>query len=85
MSVRLTVLGSCGAWPEPGRACSGFLVEHDGYRVAIDLGFGTMPRLGAHGPPDAVVITHEHPDHCADLNALYRQRLFTKAPRSAAR
>jgi len=27
--MRLTVLGGCGAWPEAGQACSGFLVEHD--------------------------------------------------------
>ncbi|MFD9702735.1 hypothetical protein [Lentzea sp. NPDC059081] len=25
--MRLTVLCSCGACPEPGRACSGFAVE----------------------------------------------------------
>ena len=42
---RLTVLGGCGAWPEPGRACSGFLLEHDGFRVVLDLGYGTLPRL----------------------------------------
>jgi ribonuclease BN (tRNA processing enzyme) len=74
---RLVVLGSCGAWPEAGRACSGFLVEFDGFRVVLDLGFGTLPRLLAHCPDgavDAVVITHEHSDHCVDLNGLYRMR-----------
>jgi len=72
--VRLTVLGSCGAYPEPGRACSGFAVEEAGYRLALDLGYGTLPRLQELWPagPDAVVITHEHPDHCADLHALFR-------------
>ncbi|HEV8556546.1 MAG TPA: MBL fold metallo-hydrolase [Actinophytocola sp.] len=76
---RLTVLGSCGAWPEAGRACSGFLVEYDGYRVVLDLGFGTLPRLLEHCPDgavDAVVITHEHSDHCVDLNGLFRVRYF---------
>ncbi len=34
----LTVLGSCGAWPEAGRACSGFLLSYDGFRVVLDLG-----------------------------------------------
>lgn len=74
---RLVVLGSCGAWPEAGRACSGFLVEIDGFRVVLDLGFGTLPRLLAHcprGAVDAVVITHEHSDHCVDLNGLFRLR-----------
>ncbi|MGH8776781.1 MAG: hypothetical protein ACRDWI_17070 [Jiangellaceae bacterium] len=43
MSSRVVVLGSCGAWPEAGRACSGFVVEHDGFRVVLDLGYGTLP------------------------------------------
>ncbi|MBV6699367.1 MBL fold metallo-hydrolase [Kitasatospora aureofaciens] len=76
---RVTVLGTCGAWPEAGRAASGFLLEYDGFRLVLDLGYATFPRLAAHGDParlDAVVITHEHPDHCADLSALCRARYF---------
>ncbi len=41
----VTVLGSCGAWPEPGRACSGFLLGHNGLRIVLDLGYGTVARL----------------------------------------
>jgi ribonuclease BN (tRNA processing enzyme) len=77
---RLTVLGSCGAWPEPGRACAGFLLEHDGFRVVLDLGYGAASRLFAHSTdrlPDAVVVTHEHPDHCADVSALGRAWHYT--------
>jgi ribonuclease BN (tRNA processing enzyme) len=76
---RLTVLGSCGAFPEPGRACSGFLVDWDGYRLVLDLGYATLPRLLTHWPDgavDAVVVTHEHPDHCIDLHGLFRIRLY---------
>ncbi|MFC4910000.1 MBL fold metallo-hydrolase [Actinomadura gamaensis] len=76
---RITVLGGCGAFPEPGRACSGFAVDWDGFRVVLDLGYGTFPRLLAHWPDgavDAVVITHEHPDHCVDLHGLFRMRLY---------
>jgi ribonuclease BN (tRNA processing enzyme) len=43
--MRLTVLGGCGAWPGAGQACSGYLVEHDGFRLLVDLGFATVPRL----------------------------------------
>ncbi|HYQ67450.1 MBL fold metallo-hydrolase [Actinophytocola sp.] len=77
--MRITVLGSCAAWPEPGRACAGFLVEHAGFRVVLDLGFGTLPRLLAlcpNGAVDAVVITHAHSDHCVDLNGLLRVRHY---------
>jgi hypothetical protein len=47
---QVTVLGSCGAFPEPGRACSGFAVDWDGYRLVLDLGYATLPRLLAHRP-----------------------------------
>ncbi|MCG6499743.1 MBL fold metallo-hydrolase [Kitasatospora sp. A2-31] len=83
---RLTVLGTCGAWPEAGRSASGFLLEYDGFRLVLDLGYGTFPRLSercADGQVDAVVVTHEHPDHCADLSALCRARYF--APERGAR
>ncbi|MEE1781722.1 MBL fold metallo-hydrolase [Streptomyces sp. SP17BM10] len=84
MPSHLTVLGTCGAWPEAHRAASGFLLDHDGHRLVLDLGYGTYPRLAALGAePDAVVITHEHPDHCADLSALARARYF--APRRGPR
>lgn len=76
---QVTVLGSCGAYPEPGRACSGFAIDWDGYRLVLDLGYATLPRLLAHWPDgavDAVAITHEHPDHCVDLHGLFRMRLY---------
>jgi ribonuclease BN (tRNA processing enzyme) len=82
MPRRVTVLGSSGAWPEPGRACSGFLLEHDGFRVALDLGYGTLSRLLAllrsttAAGLDAVVVTHDHPDHVVDLHGLLRARLY---------
>jgi ribonuclease BN (tRNA processing enzyme) len=72
---KLTVLGGSGAFPTSGQACSGFLVDWDGFRVVLDLGYATLPRLLAHAPDadvDAVVISHEHPDHCIDLHGLFR-------------
>jgi ribonuclease BN (tRNA processing enzyme) len=81
--MRLTVLGGCGAWPGPGDACSGFLVEYDGFRLLLDLGYATVPRLlervGACSV-DAVYISHGHPDHCADLNPLLRARALRDDP-----
>lgn len=75
--MRMTVLGSCGAWPEPGQACSGYLIEHEGFRLVVDVGYATVPRLLGYvdaGQVDAVYISHGHPDHCADLNPLLRAR-----------
>ncbi|WP_341770174.1 MBL fold metallo-hydrolase [Actinomadura darangshiensis] len=80
------MLGGCGAFPEPGRACSGFAVDWDGYRLVLDLGYGTLPRLldlWADATPDAIVISHEHPDHCIDLHGLFRMRYYgpSRTPR----
>ena len=81
--MRLTVLGGCGAWPEAGQACSGYLVEHDGFWLVVDLGYATFPRLLEYAPAadvDAVLISHGHPDHCADLNPLLRARALPDDP-----
>jgi ribonuclease BN (tRNA processing enzyme) len=81
--MRFTVLGACGAWPEAGQACSGYLIEHDGFHLMLDLGYATMPRLLEHVAAervDAVVVSHGHPDHCADLNPLLRARALRDAP-----
>jgi ribonuclease BN (tRNA processing enzyme) len=77
--VRIRVLGSCAAWPEPGRACTGFLISDAGRHLVVDLGYGTAPRLFAAVSADrldAVVLTHAHPDHTLDLHALLRARHY---------
>ncbi|HSJ28782.1 MAG TPA: MBL fold metallo-hydrolase [Acidimicrobiia bacterium] len=69
--MRLEVLGSAGSWPEYGTPSSGYVVEHSDTRVVLDLGFGTVLRLSSPESVDAVVVSHRHPDHCADVLALF--------------
>jgi ribonuclease BN (tRNA processing enzyme) len=67
--VRLNVIGSSPAWPNPGGAHSGYLVESS-KRLLLDCGPGVLPRLReAEGWPevDAIAITHFHLDHWGDL------------------
>jgi ribonuclease BN (tRNA processing enzyme) len=81
----LTVLGATGGYPQAGQACSGFLLKWDGYQVVLDLGYATLPRLLLHTTLEevnAIVITHEHPDHCIDLQGLSRiERFAVHRPR----
>jgi len=69
--VELTVLGCSGSYGAPaGGACSGYLVRAGATAIWMDCGNGTLANLHDHLDPaeiDAVVITHEHPDHCADI------------------
>jgi ribonuclease BN (tRNA processing enzyme) len=81
--MRVTVLGSCGAWPEAGRSCSGYLFESGSTRVVVDLGYGTLPRLLSVCPAEtvtAVVVSHAHADHCVDLHGLSRARSLPEPP-----
>jgi ribonuclease BN (tRNA processing enzyme) len=83
VELTVTALGSTGAYPEAGRACSGFLVRSGDFRLVMDLGYGTFANLARHLPPeevDAVIVTHAHPDHYLDLHALFRARHFSLRP-----
>jgi ribonuclease BN (tRNA processing enzyme) len=58
---------------------SGYLLRHDGTAVLVDCGPGTSVRLARTGwleRLDAVVITHEHADHAADVIGLAYARRF---------
>ena len=82
--MRLTVIGCAGGYPAPGVSTSGYLIDHDETRIWCDIGPGTLvgfpDRLETI---DAVVISHEHPDHCLDLIALFHALAYPLAPRSA--
>jgi ribonuclease BN (tRNA processing enzyme) len=67
--VRLTVIGCSPAWPNPGSAHSGYLVEGP-EQLLLDCGPGVLGRLReqeAWPTVDAIAITHFHLDHWGDL------------------
>ena len=84
--MQISVLGGCGGWPAAGQACSGYLVDEDGFRLLVDPGYAIVPRLlmqTTAGEIDAVLVSHGHPDHCADLHPLLRARAFSDDPAPA--
>ena len=80
--MRLTVVGGTGGYPGDGRPCSGYLVETDGFVLLIDPGYGVATALSIDGATrfDAVLVSHAHPDHCADLNPLLRAQAWADPP-----
>ncbi len=75
MGLSIDVLGCSGSYPGPGGACSGYLVSDGSTRVWVDAGSGTLANLQRHVVPpdvvDAVVLSHEHPDHWSDLEGFW--------------
>lgn len=69
----LTILGCDGSYPGPGGAASGYLVRGGGATVWLDAGAGTFAALQLVADPggvDAVVLSHEHPDHWTEVESL---------------
>ena len=65
VAVKLTVLGCAGTFPGPDRACSSYVIEHEGFRLLIDVGNGALGPLQQHIGllnVNAVLVSHLHGD-----------------------
>jgi ribonuclease BN (tRNA processing enzyme) len=72
--LRVMPIGVGTAYSAYGLAQASFLVSAGERRILLDAGAGSLNRLQRHLDParlDAVVISHLHADHCADLLALH--------------
>ncbi|HLW16405.1 MAG TPA: MBL fold metallo-hydrolase [Actinomycetota bacterium] len=79
--MELTVLGADGTYPRAHSACSGFLLQHDGFTLWMDAGNGTLSFLQEHldmVDVDAIFLSHAHVDHCADVYPFFYQTLNTR-------
>ncbi|NLB89938.1 MAG: MBL fold metallo-hydrolase, partial [Clostridiales bacterium] len=68
--LECTILGKHGPYPEPGGACSGYLIRKEDSYFLFDMGAGAFGRLMENIDPshlEAVFISHWHSDHCSDL------------------
>ena len=77
--MKLTVIGPWGGYPKKNEASSGYLLEHKDFRLLIDCGSGVLSKLQNLIQPeqlDAVLISHYHPDHIADIGVLQHARLI---------
>ncbi|WP_409304582.1 MBL fold metallo-hydrolase [Peribacillus sp. SCS-155] len=79
--MKITVIGCWGGYPAKNEASSGYLLEYDDYRVLLDCGSGVLSQLQNHMKPDdldAVVLTHYHADHIADIGVLQHAVLIQR-------
>lgn len=78
-AAEFIVLGCRAGSPGEGTAASGYLIRCAGKTILLDCGPGVVLELARNDLArdlDAVIITHAHADHCADLVALAYCRLF---------
>lgn len=84
--MKLTVLGCSGSHVGALRMCSSYLVESDGYRLLLDCGNGSLSNLQRRldvAQVDALLLSHLHVDHFADLYGLYYAlRFHADGPRT---
>ncbi|CAM4060666.1 MBL fold metallo-hydrolase [Lederbergia lenta] len=79
--MELTVIGHWGGYPKSGEASSGYLMEHDGFKLLMDCGSAVLSQLQSYIKPEelkAVVLSHYHPDHVADIGVLQHALLIGK-------
>ncbi|PXW91445.1 ribonuclease BN (tRNA processing enzyme) [Streptohalobacillus salinus] len=83
--MKITVIGFWGAYPEQDEATSSYLVEKDGFKLLVDSGSGALGQLPKYTDPydlDAVIISHYHQDHIADVGVLQYQMLVQNGIRN---
>lgn len=71
--MQIKVLGYYGGYPTKEAGTSGYLISEDGYHLLLDCGSGVLMQLEKYLDPlqlDAVLLTHYHHDHIADLGVL---------------
>ncbi len=77
--MKIIPIGIWGGYPKANSATSSFLIEHEGFHCLIDCGSGVLSSLQNYLPLeklDAVVISHYHADHIADIGSLQYSRLI---------
>ncbi|GEN95610.1 MBL fold metallo-hydrolase [Pediococcus ethanolidurans] len=71
--MKLTVLGYYGGYPWNGDGTSAYLLQSDNYNLLLDCGSDALLTLEKVLDPlqlDAVLLSHYHHDHTADVGVL---------------
>ncbi|OLP63736.1 hypothetical protein BACPU_29570 [Bacillus pumilus] len=76
--MNVTVIGCYGGFPAAGEATSGYLFESAGFKLLVDCGSGVLSKLQQYidvEELDAVILSHYHHDHIADIGPLQYAKL----------
>lgn len=85
--MELTVLGCYGGYPFNGIGTSSYLLTSGDYHLLLDCGSGALSALQRYLDPlqlDAVLLTHYHHDHTADVGVLQYEWQLASGPKKEA-
>lgn len=71
--MKLTVIGCWGGFPAANGATASYILEKDGFVLIVDMGSGSLSNIQTFVPMDqfdAVLLSHYHHDHIADIGVL---------------
>src|SRR5690625_7749578 len=78
VNMELIVIGYWGGYPAENGATSAYMIKKDGFNLVIDMGSGALSKLQKYinvEQIDAVLLSHYHHDHVADIGVLQYARL----------
>src|SRR5699024_12774482 len=76
--MKVTIIGFWGGYPAAGGATSAYLVEEKDFKLLVDAGSGSLSKLQNYiniSDLDAVIVSHYHHDHVADIGVLQYAKL----------
>lgn len=76
--MEFSVIGYWGGYPAENGATSAYMIKKDGFNLVIDMGSGAVSKLQKYvkiEQIDAVILSHYHHDHVADVGVLQYARL----------
>lgn len=76
--MKLTIVGYYGGYPAKDKASSVYIVEKNGFVLILDMGSGALSKLPNYvdiGEMNAVILSHYHTDHIADIGVLQHAKL----------
>lgn len=77
--MKVTVVGQWGGYPAVDGATSAYLFQKDNSTLLVDVGSAAVSKLQKYvsvSDIDAVIVSHYHHDHVADIGVLQYARLI---------
>src|SRR5690625_802438 len=76
--MKVTVIGPWGGYPAKDGASACYVVEKDDFVLVVDFGSAALSKLQKYYDVpdiDAIIISHYHADHIADIGVFQHARL----------